>query len=326
MILEQISSIGDYADMLISLLFRDYNAYFHYYRINKNLLYNFFLNEISKLIINKKNFIILAKDKKSAKGFISVEYLDWDTKLFDFNMAKINNLSVVSENYEKDLAIKITLIRTAIDTCRENNILHLSARINVADFSSSHALEKNGFHIVDTVTTHVFRKLKHDVPVLKDLFQVRDFKRNDLKDMVNLSQTSFLNNRFHNDPYLNGKAYKVYGEWVRSYCLDKHKGSLIAENQKGRVVGFLIYKLNETLLSFTGYKIIGQGLAAVNHENKGAFIALVNAVMKKTKSYYDAAEFDTQVYNYEAMRVYSRLRFDLINTKQTFHKWLGTEF
>ena len=275
-----------------------------------------------QLTDDKRNFVIIAQDKRKLLGFISVVYLKWDSRLFGFRMAKINNFISAKENYEENIVIKKSLIKAAIDICNDNKIMHICARFNTDDFSSIHILEKNGFNLMDTIATYVFNKNKHDIPVFKDLFKIRPFKMTDLKRLISLSRVSFLKNRFYNDVYLKDKAYKVYSEWIKDYCLNKNKGSLVAQDKYGKAVGFLVYKLDINLAKITDCKVIGHGLAAVSPKSKGAFLALVKATIQKTKQYYNYAEFDVQVYNYEAIRVYSRFKFDLINTKHTFHKWL----
>ena len=56
---------------------------------------------------------------------------------------------------------------------------------------------------------------------------------------------------------------------------------------------------------------------------KGTYVSLVKAAVKEVTLCYDCLEFDTQLNNYEVIKVWQRFGFDFIRAKHTFHKWMG---
>lgn len=69
--------------------------------------------------------------------------------------------------------------------------------------------------------------------------------------------------------------------------------------------------------------VAGRGLSAVLPEAKGAYVSLVKAAIQNIFLHYDYLEFDTQLTNYEVIKVWQKFGFDFIRAKHTFHKRLG---
>jgi hypothetical protein len=320
--IKQIHLTKRHVKEMARLLLRTQRSYYNYYRIDNKSLYNFFFNELLRIARNRRNFFIIAHDKGIIRGFIIIAYAGWDSHIFSFKMAKLKNIIAATEKIEEDIKIKEHLVETAVNICRKRDIRHLATRVNADEFSSIFALEKRGFILVDSMATYVFNKQKRDTPVFKNLFKVRSFKLSDLKELMPLAGVSFLKNRFYNDLHLKHKASWAYQQWIKHFCLSNTKGSLIAEDRHGAPIGFLVYELNKKLAQHTQCRIIGHGLAAVKPTHKGAFLGLVEATIKRTRQYYDYAEFDAQTYNHEAVRIYNRFNFKLVKTRHTFHKWL----
>lgn len=97
---------------------------------------------------------------------------------------------------------------------------------------------------------------------------------------------------------------------------------LLLPKKKSEAVGFLTFKLNEELEKLTGNRIAGRGLSAVSPRVKGVYPCLVKAAIQDIILNYDCLEFDTQLNNYEVIKVWQRFKFGFIRAKYTFHKWL----
>jgi len=300
--------------------FHDYNAY---RMINKDKLREYLFNQISNLSKDKNSQVVLAAESNGPVGLASLTYLPWDTKNFGFKMGKIGYL-LGKGNYHSNIRIKNKLLNFIFSLCKEEKFVHLSCRIDVRDITSAHILEENGFKIMDTLVTYVFSRVKNSIPKIKDLYKVRKFKDKDLGKLLALANSSFRQDRFHMDFHFPlNKADALYGEWVKNYCYGK-KGEtvLVAENKNTEAVGFLAYKLSEDLTKL-GYRVFGEGLSAVSPKAKGAYLSLVKASIKDVLSFADYGEFDTQIQNYEVIKIFQKFDFKIVRTKHTFHKWLG---
>lgn len=307
-------------DLVFSYEFNDYRAY---RMLNKEKLKGYLFNQISTSLQNKSNWALIAEDKKRVIGLAALNFLPWDTRHFGIKMAKIDYLMAVGD-YGKAFAIKNRLLTCLLQLCKKDKINHLSCRIDTSDTSGIHALETNNFRLMDTLVTYVFNRHRHKILQIKELYRVRKFKGKDLDKLVALAKASFTKNRFHEDSHiLNTRANNLYAEWVKNYCQGKIDGKvLVVENKETDGVGFLLYKVNKELAKFTGYRIIGQGLAAVSPKAKGAYLSLIKATIKDTVSFYDYAEFDALIHNYEVIRILQKFNFEITKVTHTFHNWL----
>jgi len=313
-------NLNEINQLLSSYSFVDYRTY----RIKKTFLDNYLFSQIKELTKSKSNCLIIARKKEKIIGLITLIDLPWDTDIFGIKMAKIGHI-IGGSTDGQNILIKNELINSIIQVCKDKKILHLSCRIDVEDFSSFYVLEKNGFNLMDTVVTYVYDKIKHSIPRIKDIYKVEGFKKDDLTYLRRLAKGSFSKHRFYLDPHIpQRKADYLYEQWIKNACLNKKRDRvLIAKKNDKTPVGFLIYRLNERIFKYTGCRIIGEGLAAISPEGKGAFPSLLKAALNNEIKSIDYAEFDSLIHNYEAIKVYRKFGLDFVRGKYTFHKWLG---
>lgn len=300
-----------------------FNDYRSYRMLNKIMLGQYLFDQISFLLKSDKNWVIVVFEKGEAIGLATLSFLSWDTRHFGFKMAKIGYL-ITKGNYTQAVSLKSKLLNYLLKICKDENFFHLSCRIDIEDTSSIHALETNGFRIMDTLVTYVFNRYKHKIPKIRDLYKVREFKRQDLPVLVKISENAFHKDRFHLDPDISDKkADCLFGEWIRNSCRGKYAEKVFVAEKNSRPIGFLTFKLEQEIKRLSGYKIAGHGLSAVSPRVKGIYPSLVKAAIKEIALHYDCLEFDTQLNNYEVIKVWQRFGFDFIRAKYTFHKWLG---
>ena len=315
------NDIGKIKQLLSIYSFDDYGAY---KILDKCKIKEYLFNRIVSLSKDDKNFILVAYEnrKREIIGLIVFNFLSWDTQHFGFKMGKIDYL-ITSESYPKPLLLKVKLLKHLLKLCKNRNIFHLYSRIDTRDISSIHALETVGFKVMDTLVTYVFNRHKHNVLDIKEMCKVRELKEQDIPALVNISKTSFSRDRFHLDPHVpNKKADSLFGEWIKNSCVDKKMNEVFVAEKNNFPVGFLTFKKNRDIENLTGYKIAGHGLSAVFSKAKGAYPALVKYAIKRIILSYDFLEFDTQLTNYEVIKIWHRFGFDFIRAKHSFHKWI----
>jgi hypothetical protein len=172
---------------------------------------------------------------------------------------------------------------------------------------------------MDTLITYAFIKSKHKAACLKELYKVRKFNKKDLPFLINIAKHAFSKSRFHSDYFLSQtKSSFLYGEWIKTYCL-KSEPVFVITKSSGVPAGFLTYKLNRELADVLRFKIMGQGLLAVEPKIKGGLISLMAATFKEADRHYDCVEYDTRLNNYEVTRACRRMGLDLVRAKHAFH-------
>jgi len=302
-----------------------FNDYISYRRLSKVMLEKYLFSQIVSLLKNNRSWVIVAygDEEKEPVGLATVSSLVWDTEHFGFKMAKVDHL-LVKGDYTQAVYLKSKLLDYALKLCKNKKFSHLSCRINIDDISSIHTLEANSFRLMDTLVTYAFNRYKHKTPKLRDLCKVREFKKQDLSYLIKISEKAFHRDRFHLDPYISDKkADCLFGEWIKNCCSGEYADKIFVAAKGNQPIGFLTFRLNEELKKMTGHKICGRGLSAVSPKVKGIYPALTKAAIQEIVLNYDYLEFDTQLNNYEVIKVWRRFGFDFIRAKYTFHKWLG---
>lgn len=310
------NSLRKIENLIMDYQFNDFRAY---RALSKDAFKKYLFYRIKNLL-EGNNKAIIAEDGKETVGLVILEFLPWDTKHFRMKMARISYL-MANKDYSQALAIKNKLLSSLFELCRKEKIVYLSCRIDINDISSIHALEMNGFRLMDTLVTFAFIKGKHKIPEIKTIYPVRKCRAKDLPHLMEIAEKSFTDDRFHLDPcILKEKADSLYSEWIKNSFEQKETIFVAVSGNKPR--GFLTYKLYKDLAKITGYKIMGRGLMAVEREAKGAIISLMKATFKDVRKNYDCVEYDTRLNNYEVIHICQKLGLDLVRAKYTFHKWL----
>lgn len=302
----------------------DFNDYKRYGVFKKEVVCEYILREILKLSSDdKQNWIIVTQDKDKIIGLISLAKISWAREVFGIEMAEIKHIITSAEYGNKKDIIKDPL-SFIFQICDKEGISHLSCRISTDDYSAIHSLEEEGFRIMETLVTYLFNKRKHKVLQLKDMSKIRSFKNGDLESLIEMVRGAFPLSRFYLDPKIpNEYVDKFYIKWVKECCKGSLADKVLVAERKGEIIGFLSYRINKELEKLTGYKIGCQGLSTVSKRGVGVYPALVKKSIQDFVQLYDFAEFDTQINNYEVIKIWQRFGFDFVRSKYSFHKWLG---
>lgn len=300
----------------------EFNDYRIYRMLNKDCLRKYLSGSFMDSVKLKDNLVIIAQDNNKAVGLAAVVFLPWDTKHFGVKMAKIDYFMTLG-SYRQAVTLKESLLSSLIKLCRDKGFVYLSCRIDAGDICGVHALEKNGFLLMDTIVTYVFNRHKHHIPDIRGIHKIRLFRESDLPALLDIAGRAFSKDRFHLDTHISPKkSNSLFKEWVKDSCAKKDSNKVFVAQKGAEVTGFLAFELNKELERLSGYKIAGHGLSAVSPQAKGAYISLVKAAVEDIALHYDCLEFDTQLNNYEVTRVWQKFDFDCIRVKHTFHRWI----
>ncbi|MEI6631769.1 MAG: GNAT family N-acetyltransferase [bacterium] len=300
----------------------EFNDYRAYRMLDKDSLFRYLFRQCIAPLRSRDGLLLIAEDNSGVIGLAGLFFLSWDTKHFGVNMARVDFL-MAAGGYPQAREVKKSLLSFLMKLCWDKKIAYLSCRIDTADICTVHALEENGFLLMDTIVTYAFNRRRHPIPNMKDIYKIRLFRKTDLPALQDLAGRAFSKDRFHLDPHIAAeKASGLFKGWVKDSCAKRSSHKVFVAQKSGEVAGFLTFELNKELERLSGYKIAGHGLSAVSPQAKGAYVSLVKAAVEEIVSHYDCLEFDTQLNNYEVIRVWQRFGFDFIRAKHTFHKWM----
>jgi len=205
-----------------------------------------------------------------------------------------------------------------VERCRDLGIEMVVARTEVLDLGAAHALEAVGGMLCDTLVYYA-RSLDGPMPRGD---RVRLAGPADADQVASIAAAAFTNYRGHYqaDPRLDpAAADDVYRDWARRACTVTGVADRVwVVEVESRGVGFLALRFNDG----TEAEIV---LNAVRPENQrqGLYSELLRTAL--AESYLKGAArclVSTQVGNAAVQRVWSRLGFEPVSARHTFHVWL----
>ncbi len=178
-----------------------------------------------------------------------------------------------------------------------------------SNFSTFHALEENGFKLVDG-----YLELECEVKEAESSpSNVRIAEKRDLEKLQKIASSSFLKTRFYNDPLIKkSQADKIYSEWIKNSILGKMADMVLVWEERKSLLGFVTVRKNGNLtLIAVSKKAQGKGIGKL----------LVKAALNQFKRWgISKSTIETQMTNISALRVYQSCGYKIVNSFLTF-RW-----
>lgn len=280
----------------------------------------FKLRELSKDELTKC-FVVHGDGKMT--GLASLKSLPWDEQIFKINMATIPHLYSLG-NYSEKKAVTAKLISRLAEECHASEIKHVSARIDSRDMATIHALEENGFKLMDILTYNLLDMNIIPQKQIEAPYVVRDFRSEDIEGIMEVARQGFTDyiDRFHIDPVFSQQdSDRLYTEWARNSCLGYADNVFVAEKD-GQIIGFITAKIHRDAEEFTKLRLGEIELVVIPPESRGlgVFPNLVDCCMNWLKRHADMTLAKTLIDNFQVQRICQKLGFKLAQTQCTFHK------
>ncbi len=253
----------------------------------------------------------------------AVRPLPWDSSVFSVPMAQV---PVFLHDGGGSAREAVAALSDALITqCRADNLRHLNIRIDADDLVLIQALETRGFYLVDTVVTYTFIPKRQELAHVKHLFATRTYRPEDRDQIIEVARIAYQSyiGRYHADRHLpRDLSDKLYALWAEQLVDGGLAEQIIVAERKGRIVGFVGYRMKKDILAATGLKVVGGGLGGCTPEGVGAYSALLEEAMREGMHRYDMQDFETQINNVNVVRIYQKLNFEYARAKYTLHGWL----
>lgn len=247
-------------------------------------------------------------------GVAEWRVLEWDTAQFGILAARIERLEA-SGSYAQSRAEKSRLLALVINQCRNFGVQHLSARVDGGEFTTIHALENANFEFIDGIQTFLLRlKSAHNaMPPGTRLFESKD-----LPEILEISRTAFIFDRFHADPLLSREiADQVNESWTRNCCLGTAADTVVVADVGSRVASYVACRLDRQALMGV---IVLVATAEWARARGAAHRASLAALHWFSTQGITSVEVGTQLRNIPAARLYEGLGFRLTRTSLTFRR------
>ena len=239
----------------------------------------------------------------------------FDSEVLGFRVAKI--LNIKSRGSSEQLR---TRIKNLIGELTEKKIDYASIRSESTNYPLAHALEENGFILVDGLITLSLEV--SDLRFEKPDERIRAAIPRDVHDLKKITKGLYSTSRIFNDPLIpKDRANKFYIKWIENSVLGKAADSVLVWKED-KILGYVT--LQKKGAAQRGSARGGQiPLLGVSEQARGKGIAkkLLNAALRKFKSWgVRQVVIETQMDNIPALRTYQSVGFKIMDSHFTF-RW-----
>jgi ribosomal protein S18 acetylase RimI-like enzyme len=286
--------------------------------------------EITDLLSTEPTVGIAAKMRAIVCGFAICTPLPWESGLLGRSMWAIKHICIDSESVDKH-AVATRLVAEVSRRAAAQGAEFLLCKTSALHRVAIHALESNGFLLMDTFLDFVYncqnsRSQNDSSPQRPEGVMIRPGTSADTDSLVQIARACFSEHfgRFHADPRIGrAAAAKIYEEWIRS-CANGWADWIFVAEHRNRIAGYSAWRKPSRLDAQFGIRLGHYSIAGVHPDffGHGIFAALTRAGMNIMGVLVDWIEGPTHVENYAVQRGYQRLGWQIAGAQHSFHKWL----
>jgi len=286
----------------------------------------YWLDEIARDLADESSIAFASQISDRINGLVLYGDSPWDTKVVGRRVAVIKHVT------EADGAQDVLddLVGKVIRHAARRGIDCLTCKVQPLHFGAIHALERHGFHLMDTLLDFLFdfsRTPLESIAYAKRLtgLRVRLARPKDLPEVLALNEKAFAKyfGRYHADPKLPpGTGTKIYDQWVRSSFGGWADWILIAEVD-GRIAGYSVWKKASELEVKHSFDIAHCNLAGIHPDffGQGLYTALTLEGMRIGQSCAEHLDGPAHISNYPVHRAMLKLGWTIAGVRHSFHRW-----
>jgi ribosomal protein S18 acetylase RimI-like enzyme len=279
---------------------------------------------VHNLLMRESTHRVCWRNDFEVTGLACWSELAWDSAQFGFPAARIDLLAA-GGNRSDSAVIKRNLVSETVLACGNRGIRHITARVDAADLTSSEALGRNNFDLIDGIQTFSLRiPLAATFQTERHGFDLRLFRESDLPQVRELARTAYIHDRFHADSALDTEtADRVNETWVMNSCLGHIADAVIIASSGDRVLGYVTCRIDKeaTRVLGIGCGEIGMVATTAASRNSGVASAATMAALEWfSLQGVSFVEVGTQLRNIAAARLYERCGFRLAAASLTWRR------
>jgi dTDP-4-amino-4,6-dideoxy-D-galactose acyltransferase len=297
--------------------FRSYARY-----VPESALRRYATKRLMSLVSNPDSSVTTIRRNGSIRGLACWRKLRWDTEMFGFPAARLE-LVLYEGDYHEGRATVSDLIQRIVGDCRAAGVEHIVARIDANDLPTLHALEREGFEIIDGILTFSLRLPRERILPPASGFEIRHFQRTDLDDVLAIARSAYVFDRFHADPSLTREiADRVTETWVRCSCSGDADAVILA-CYAGTLAAYVTCNIHKETSDVLGTTFATIGMVATHSDFRGkgaGTCATIGALNWFQQQGVDVVEVGTQLANVAASRLYESNGFRLTASHLTLRR------
>jgi RimJ/RimL family protein N-acetyltransferase len=324
--IEPLSSAGweRIVPLLAGYPYKPYMAYVR--EFGGAAITNHFVEAVRQRLEAADTNSLLTLRSDDAAGLAVWSVAQQESRVFGFLTARLETL-VAQGGYAAEREIKGYLVARVLDRCLAEGIQHISLRVAAADTASIHALEAQGFYMVDGLITYARRLGDEPLPSPSPDLRVRFATPADLPQIVDLARSAFSFDRLHVDPAVpKAAADEIHGVWLAASCAPGAPDRVLVALDAEGPLGYSVYRINESTARHLGEPVGVWVIAAAHERARGMGVArsmcLVMLQWYKHQG-IRIVEGGTQLANVASARLHESCGFHVASTSVSLSKWIG---
>jgi ribosomal protein S18 acetylase RimI-like enzyme len=286
-------------------------------------------DEIRELLSSESVVGFIAEIGGTISGLVICAPLSWESPLLGKSMWAIKHVGIAAGPGDMS-SVANRLVAHVVRHLADRDADFLLCRAMPSDTAIIHALESNGFLLMDTLLNFVSdcraRGSNDRQQQIPEGFALRLATNSDIESLTAVAHSSFASHfgRFHADPRIgHAAATRIYQEWIRS-CANGWADWIVVAMHGDRIAGYSAWKKPSALDQRHGIRLGHYSIGAVHPDffGRGLFTALTRAGMERLCSSADWIEAPTHIDNYAVQRGFLRLDWRITGAQHSFHKWL----
>jgi ribosomal protein S18 acetylase RimI-like enzyme len=286
-------------------------------------------DEIRELLSGENAIGFIAEASGTISGLVICTPLSWESPLLGKSMWAIKHIGVASQPGDAS-SVASSVVAEVVRRVSDREGDFLLCRAMPSDTAIIHALESNGFLLMDTLLNFLSDcrdrgsiARRQEAP---EGFELRLATASDIEPLAKVAHSSFADHfgRFHADTRLGrSAATRIYQEWIRS-CANGWADWVVVATRGDRIAGYSAWKKPSPLDERHGIRLGHYSIGAVHPDffGRGLFTALTHAGMEQVYSSADWIEAPTHIANYPVQHGFLRLGWRITGAQHSFHKWL----
>jgi hypothetical protein len=300
----------------------------HLSYLKRDQIEGYWLDDIAQDLTNECSTAFASYAEERINGLVLYGDSPWDTKVIGQPVAVIKYLVGTSAD---DPRVLDQLLEEPLRHAASRGIHLVTCKVQPLQFAATHALERHGFMLMDTLLDFFFDFSrtpfdKISPPERPDGLHVRLANPEDLPELLALTKIAFAKHfgRYNSDPKMPaGTGTKVYQEWVRSSFNGAADWILIAEI-KNQIAGYSVWKKASPLEVKHSFDIARCTLAGIHPEffGRGLYTTLTFEGMRIAHKFANHLDGPAHVSHYPVHRAMLKLGWKIAGVRHSFHKWL----
>lgn len=289
-------------------------------RIEQEAYELFFKKRLETRIERGSSLVARVGEEPAAIACVSL--LPWDTQRLHVTCGNLDIAVSAHDPSALDRAL-VLLVDDTIKLSRECGLERVSTRVDCSQVAIIHALERNGFLMMDSLLT--FQRETEPRPGSIDP-AIRRANANDGEQVADIARHAFREDRFHADDQISPQiADELYASWARGNSDDSSKASTLVATDEVGVAGFISLRVDEEVERHLGLRVGVIDLIATAQRSRRTGVAsrLVEQALRGfDHKPIDLVQVGTQASNLAACRLYQRLGFEIVSSSFSLTRWI----